>query len=47
MLYMLRRLCEKERIELSDPWARRLDGLLKDTDVQQMAANLDADLPSN
>jgi uncharacterized membrane protein len=47
MLYMLRRLCEKERIELSDPWARRLDCLLKDTDVQQMAANLDADLPSN
>jgi uncharacterized membrane protein len=47
MLYLLRRLCEKQRIELSDRWARRLDRLLKDTDVQEVAANLDADLPSN
>jgi uncharacterized membrane protein len=47
MLYLLRRLCEKQHIELTDGWARRLDCLLKDTDVQQVAANLDADLPSN
>jgi uncharacterized membrane protein len=47
MLYLLRRLCEKERIELGDQWAQRLDRLLEDTDVQQVAANLDADLPSN
>jgi len=47
MLYLLRRLCEKQRIELGDQWAQRLDRLLEDTDVQQVAANLDADLPSN
>jgi hypothetical protein len=28
-------------------WAQRLDRLLEDRDVQQVAANLDADLPSN
>jgi hypothetical protein len=32
---------------MSDQWTRRLDQLLKDTDVQEVAANLDADLPSN
>ena len=47
MLDLLRRLCEKQRIELGDQWAQRLDRLLEDTDVQQVAANLDADLPSN
>ena len=47
MLYMLRRLCETEHVQLSDRWGRRLDQLLKDTDVQQVAANLDADLPSD
>jgi uncharacterized membrane protein len=47
MLYMLRRLCDKKHITMSDQWTRRLDQLLKDTDVQEVAANLDADLPSN
>ena len=47
MLYMLRRLCETEHVQLSDRWGRRQDQLLKDTDVQQVAANLDADLPSD
>ena len=46
MLYLLRRLCAKQRIELSDRWTRRLNRLLQDTDVQQVAATLDADLPS-
>jgi hypothetical protein len=32
---------------MSDQWTRRLDQLLKDTDVQEVAANLEADLPSN
>jgi hypothetical protein len=41
------RLCEKKHIAMSDQWTRRLDQLLKDTDVQEVAANLEADLPSN
>jgi uncharacterized membrane protein len=47
MLYMLRRLCEKQEIELGESCRCRLDRLLRDTDVEQVAASLDAGLPSN
>ncbi len=46
MLSMIHALCEKQGVKMSEALTQRLAQLLAETDVQAVAADLDADLPS-
>ena len=46
MLSMIHALCEKQGVKMNEALTQRVAQLLAETDVQAVAADLDADLPS-